>query len=219
MRKPIKLTSTNGTFSVNFDNGQTTKKELVVSNKVLDFQVSFDSNQFSNKETQLSEGDVEVQTSFDSEQAMSEEVEISSNTTDVDVEFDKVHLVTQPNPLAPDWAENDSTAPGFIWNKQIAEQYRPIAVNGKEILNEKRSSGPLNMVSGDGIIITQKDNSVHFSAPLATLDRLGLVKSSKEKNQISVDESTGVMEVNSLSTDKLVQGELELILNGGNIIL
>ena len=54
-----------------------------------------------------------------------------------------------------------------------------------------------------------------YELPIATAEAIGGVLSSTAANQVSVD-TTGIMTVNSLSTDKLVQGELELILNGGS---
>lgn len=53
------------------------------------------------------------------------------------------------------------------------------------------------------------------SIPLATAERVGVVKSSTAVNQISY--SDGIGEVNSLSTDKLVQGTQTLVLDGGAI--
>ena len=62
-----------------------------------------------------------------------------------------------------------------------------------------------------------------YELPTATKDRIGGVKASKE---IVVDEKTtyrevevdidGTMSIGGLSTDKLVQGKLSLVLNGGN---
>ena len=54
-----------------------------------------------------------------------------------------------------------------------------------------------------------------YELPIATAEAIGGVLSSTAANQVSVD-TTGIMTVNSLSTDKLVQGEAELILNGGS---
>ena len=51
---------------------------------------------------------------------------------------------------------------------------------------------------------------------IATTEILGAVKSSNEINDISVNESTGVMSINQISLDKIEQNNVKLILDGGN---
>ena len=133
-----------------------------------------------------------------------------------------------PGPQA-DWAQTDETAPDFIKNKDIAEQLRPILVNGKVFLSEKRSSGHVNIVAGKNITFITKENELLiessdtlYDLPPAMADRLGGIKSAKDiegeiaLNKVYVDENTGIGEVRAISTDVLVQGEEELVLNGGN---
>lgn len=54
-----------------------------------------------------------------------------------------------------------------------------------------------------------------YDLPAATAEALGGVKSSVATNQVSV-KADGTMEVNRISTDKLVQGTSVLVLNGGS---
>lgn len=71
---------------------------------------------------------------------------------------------------------------------------------------EKITLGSTEAVIGEGKNVT---------IPIAAASTLGLVTTSEALNGISVA-VTGEMSVNSLSTDKLVQGSQTLILNGGN---
>ena len=80
------------------------------------------------------------------------------------------------------------------------------ALAGAENKIEKITLGSTEAVIGEGKNVT---------IPIATKNALGLVTTSEALNGISVA-VTGEMSVNSLSTDKLVQGSQTLILNGGN---
>ena len=80
------------------------------------------------------------------------------------------------------------------------------ALAGAENKIEKITLGSTEAVIGEGKNVT---------IPIAAASTLGLVTTSGEVNGISVA-VTGEMSVNSLSTDKLVQGSQTLILNGGN---
>lgn len=257
MRKPVKLNKSSGSFSVSFDDGYTINKNIT----------------------------------------------LSDSKTNISTSFEGGHYIQPP---APDWTQDDPEQLDYIKNKQIAEQYRPVTINGEEFLNEDRSSGALDISSGDGVVLKTNGNSLHLSVngfiqlkqdvaeiyhqeyekdsngdfvldeennkipagnptgvlafeitrakqaeqsindkiaslfrvekddnekdvhkgeiveyvenaiPIATLDKLGRVRSSDAKNQIKVNSKTGVMEINSLSTDKLIQGDMEFVLNGGN---
>lgn len=66
-------------------------------------------------------------------------------------------------------------------------------------------------VNGDALAITDKAVNI----PLATAEKLGVVKSSAAENKVAVAED-GTMEVNNVNVNKLIQTEGEsLILNGG----
>lgn len=64
----------------------------------------------------------------------------------------------------PDWDQDDPSQPDYIKNKDQAEKFRPIYINGEEILDDTHESGPLNLVGGDNIILTTEGNSVTISS-------------------------------------------------------
>jgi hypothetical protein len=86
--------------------------------------------------------------------------------------------------------------------------------------------GDVIIVEGQEYVLAEGDNGIAWFAfgtadviegnAIATSTKAGLVLASTEENAINVD-ATGVMTVNSLNVNKLVQTEdEELILNGGN---
>ena len=63
------------------------------------------------------------------------------------------------------------------------------------------------------LVLAITDKAVDI--PLATAEKLGVVKSSAAENKVAVAED-GTMEVNNVNVNKLIQTEGEsLILNGG----
>lgn len=64
----------------------------------------------------------------------------------------------------PDWAETDPSQPDFIKNKELAEKFRPIIVNGEIFLDDSYESGNLNLVSGDNIVLRIVNNSLEISS-------------------------------------------------------
>lgn len=92
----------------------------------------------------------------------------------------------------------DITAEDIVrWNEAQPNVIEKIQVNGKEI--------------------AVADKTVNI--PLATAARAGLIVSSSAENQISIDSTTGVGEVNSLNVNKLVQTEGDfLVLDGGKAV-
>ena len=68
----------------------------------------------------------------------------------------------------PNWAQNDPEQPDYIKNKELAERFRPVSVDGQEILDDSYASGDLNLVSGDNVEITTEGNSVKISAKSTT---------------------------------------------------
>lgn len=333
MRKPIKLTPTSSSIPIKFktetvlrpDNQITSQgNELLIaedkgtSNTQIDINptssqlvASFrsgatnNSSAFGTLESQLTP-------SFDESEIINTSAPIQKLETSLDLDFGDV-VIEGGGGGTPDWAQTNPSDPGYIKNKDIAERYRPILINGKEFLSHDRESGPLNIVGLDGILVSHKDgalcisgdpntenssccenvnkiyyqeylknengdyvldengqkipvgnpsgllvdeikratiaeneindkiaalfsvekteegtklykgeiveyisDSISITLPIATVDRLGAVKSSISTNKVSVDIRTGEMEVNNISTDKLVQGEKDLILNGGD---
>lgn len=71
----------------------------------------------------------------------------------------------------PNWAQEDSTQPDYIANKEMAEKLRQIYVNGKEILDDTHESGPLNLVEGENVHLSVADNgnSVIISADVPVI--------------------------------------------------
>lgn len=93
---------------------------------------------------------------------------------------------------------------------------RLITATEAEKINSIETAAQVNIIesitlSGVSLDILNKNVDI----PVATMEALGLVKSSNAENKITVV-SDGTMEVNSINVNKLVQtdGE-ELILNGG----
>ena len=68
----------------------------------------------------------------------------------------------------PNWAQTDPEQPDYIKNKELAEKFRPVSVNGEEILDDSYASGSLNIVSGDNVEISTEGNSVKISAKSTT---------------------------------------------------
>lgn len=64
----------------------------------------------------------------------------------------------------PNWAQDDPSQPDYIKNKEQAEKFRPISVDGKEVLDNTYKSGSLNLVSGENVEISTEGNSVVISA-------------------------------------------------------
>lgn len=64
----------------------------------------------------------------------------------------------------PDWAETDPSQPDYIKNKELAERFRPVSVNGEEVLDDSYQSGNLNLVGGENVDISVKNGSIVISA-------------------------------------------------------
>lgn len=82
-----------------------------------------------------------------------------SNTVSAD--FAGVQYYPKPQ---PDWAQSDPTELDYIKNKDIAEELRPIIVDGTEFLGKERSSGPVEFVSGDNVNLKTEENKVIIEA-------------------------------------------------------
>lgn len=64
----------------------------------------------------------------------------------------------------PDWAETDPSQPDYIKNKELAERFRPVSVDGEEVLDDSYESGNLNLVGGDNVDISVENGSIKISA-------------------------------------------------------
>lgn len=154
--------------------------------------------------------------SFDDGFTINKQIQLSNSQTDVSTGFEGGQFIQPPN---PDWAQADPTELDYIKNKHIAEQYRPVTVNGEEFLNEDRNSGALNIVGEGGIIITPDGNSLHFSAEdYIEGDAIDIVEDEDGKKVISVEpNSIDDTHIESLSINKITQelGETLILYGGG----
>lgn len=83
-----------------------------------------------------------------------------------------------------------------------------------KIKQDLAAAGKIDTVKVNGVALEiGEDKSVDIK--LATAEAAGVVKSSAEGDKISVA-ADGTMSINTVSTDKLVQGTKEVVLNGGN---
>ena len=86
--------------------------------------------------------------------------------------------------------------------------------NGASAIEAGSQVNILEAISIGGTDAPISDKKVDI--PVATAEKLGVVKSSSEKDQIAVGED-GIMSINTVSLSKIVQAADEtLIINGGN---
>lgn len=133
-------------------------------------------------------------------------------------------------PVTPDWAQDNPNAPDYIKNKDIAEELRPVFVNGKEFLGKARSTGAIDLVAGDNIALKTDGNSIIISVTgvpgggggdpgcgcVEYVEGEGI---DIRNNVISIEPgSIDDDHIQSISISKLVQDdESTIILNGGSI--
>ena len=112
----------------------------------------------------------------------------------------------------------------------MAQEVRPIYINGEPFLNQDPDSGPVNLVAGNNIVLTTKDNNVIIqsigggggeSGPtVAYLEGEGIDIVQNEFGQFVIAlEENAIKDkhINSISMDKVVQNKENIfILNGGN---
>lgn len=80
----------------------------------------------------------------------------------------KMHSIYRISDAQPDWAEQDPSQPDYIKNKQMAERFRPILVNGELFLGEDLDSGAVNFVAGVNVNIRTEKNNIVISATSGT---------------------------------------------------
>ena len=147
MRKPPNLTSGRSVFPVNF---KTTAIPLTLRTNLGDNTGSFST------ELEASETDINIQLDLSEERTIVQ-AEMSTDSQRLDVQADvqndseffvtdikNVYYITKDQ---SDWGQTDETAPDYIKNKEIAEELRPVIVNGVEVLGKERASGPIEFVS------------------------------------------------------------------------
>lgn len=140
----------------------------------------------------------------------------TQSKVEVDVDFEGAAIIHNPQ---PDWAQSDPEKRDFIKNKHIAEQYRPVNVNGEAYLSEERESGPLNIIGEGGIIITPDSGSLTFSVEdYVEGDAIDILNNAEGKKVVSVEPgSLNDTHINALSVGKLTQNLGEtIIIYGGN---
>lgn len=131
----------------------------------------------------------------------------------------------------PDWTESDPSQPDYIKNKDEAEKYRPIFLNGDEILDETRESGALKLVSGKNVTIKQEGDSIVISAKVTTDgddvvvetdivegEGIDIIENDEGQKVISLEPGSITEEhIAEIPLEKIVQKNNTLILNGGSI--
>lgn len=96
-----------------------------------------------------------------------------------------------------------------------ANNYVHPTTPGNKHIPSGGSAGQFLKWTADGTAVWAYDNDTKYG--IATTSTAGLVKSAGGLNQVAVA-SSGIMSVNSLSTDKLVAGSNVIILNGGGAV-
>lgn len=134
----------------------------------------------------------------------------------------------------PDWEETDPSQPDYIKNKEEAEKYRSIQVNGVDFLDESYESGKVNFVSGNNISLKAEGNNIIISAKQTTSDGNGNIvyegteyiegtgidiTDAEDGQKVISLEPGGIPEdyLPPIPLSKLVQdNEITIILSGGN---
>lgn len=76
----------------------------------------------------------------------------------------RMYSIYRMSDAQPDWAETDPSQPDYIKNKEAVERFRPVSVNGEEVLDDSYGSGNLNLVGGDNVDISVENGSIKISA-------------------------------------------------------
>ena len=127
--------------------------------------------------------------------------ELAKIISDTDADIDTLNEIAA-------WIINDQTGAAKMAN-DIA------ALNTKVDTGDKKVSE----------YVAAEIAAAAYALPGATAEKLGGIKSAADvegkvvANKVYVDASTNIGEVKAISTDLLVQGEFDLILNGGNASL
>ena len=136
----------------------------------------------------------------------------------------------------PNWAQDNPEQPDYIKNKELAEKFRPISVNGEEVLDDSYASGGVNLVGGKNVTLDVKGNTITISAKSGEPggggsggdcdcpeyiegDGIDIVENEFGQRVVSIEDGAISNDmIESISIDKIVQKEgITLILNGGSI--
>lgn len=127
----------------------------------------------------------------------------------------------------PNWAQTDPSQPDYIKNRGLAQEVRPILVNGEEFLSNEVESGALNLVAGKNVMLATKDNTIIISSAgggggtgIAYIEGEGIDIVENEYGQFVINlEENAISDkhIGAISINKLVQDTTDiLVLNGGN---
>jgi hypothetical protein len=167
------------------------------------------------KPVKLNKSSGSFSVSFDDGYTINKNITISDSKTNISTGFEGGHYIQSP---APDWAQDDPEQLDYIKNKHIAEQYRPITVDGEEFLSEDRNSGTLNIVGEGGIVVETNGNSLHLSVEDYVEGDAIDITDENGKKVISVEpNSIDDTHIESLSINKITQelGETLILYGGG----
>lgn len=115
------------------------------------------------------------------------------------------------------WIENDKSGAAAM-AAEIGEHSKILAGFGGD-------DQPATVIAAITAAKEEAITAASYTLPVATVAALGGIKSAADidskpaVNKVYVDEKTGLGEVKAISTDAIVQGDIELVLNGGNATL
>lgn len=146
-------------------------------------------------------------------------------TLDKNTKFKSIYRVSDAQ---PNWAQTDPSQPDYIKNRDMAQEVRPIYINGELFLSSEPESGAVNLVAGKNITLTTKDNNIIIQSvggggsggpSIEYLEGEGIDITQNEFGQFVINLEKNSIDdefIESISIEKIVQKENEvLILNGG----
>lgn len=143
----------------------------------------------------------------------------------------RMYSIYRMSDAQPDWAQDDPSQPDYIKNKELVERFRPIEINGEEILDDTYESGALNLVGGSNVTLKVSGNTVTISArssgggegggcdcpELIEGEGIDITENPEGQQVISIEGGSISDEmIDYISIEKIVQKEgTTIILNGG----
>lgn len=76
----------------------------------------------------------------------------------------RMYSIYRMSDAQPDWAQDDPSQPDYIKNKELVERFRPVSVNGEQVLDDSYASGGLNLVGGENVDISVEKGAIKISA-------------------------------------------------------
>ena len=143
----------------------------------------------------------------------------------------RMYSIYRMSDAQPDWAQDDPSQPDYIKNKELVERFRPVSVNGEEVLDDTYESGPLNLVGGSNVTLKVDGNTVTISArasgggeggecycpEIVEGEGIDIIENTEGQQVISIEDGSISDEmIDYISIEKIVQKEgTTIILNGG----